>query len=329
MPKAWSCENGEMHAVLRAHGRAGFRLAGRIGFRIAGTFVILALAPGGLPASEPSGPELIRQGKFEEALAVYRADIEASPKSVAANNGAGVALDLLGRFTEAQQYFTQAIKATRTPLERAVAQRAMAIAHGFAGDCKGAEKFESDAFDFYLGTSDFFNAGEVADELGRLCLDAGDLNRASEWYRKGHDTGLDQPDMAPARKDLWSFRLAHARARIAARRGKPEEALKYVREARTILDRSRNPDQEQYFPYLTGYVAFYAGDYPAALAALQRASPADPFIQCLMAQTYEALGNREKALEYYRQAANSSAHSVPAAYARPFSRRKLEGFVSK
>ena len=297
-------------------------------FRNAGTSVVLALAAGWLAASEPTGPELIRQGKLEEALAVYRADAEASPKSVAANNGAGVVLDLMGRYTEAQQYFAKAIKASRTPLDRALAQRAMAIAHGFAGDCKGAEKFEAGAFEFYLGTSDFYNAGEVADELGRLCIDAGDLNRASEWYRKVYDTGLDEPNIAQDRKDLWSFRLAHAKARIAARRGKPEEALKYVREARAILDRGRNPDQEQYFPYLSGYVAFYAGEYSAALATLQRASATDPFIQCLMAQTYEAIGNREKALEYYTIAANSTAHSVPAAYARPFARRKIEGGVA-
>jgi tetratricopeptide (TPR) repeat protein len=297
----------------------------RSAFHSGGRCIILALAAGGLLTSQPTGPQLIRQGKVEEALAVYRADAEASPKSMAANNGAGVALDLLGRYTEAQHYFAQAIKTSRTPLDRALAQRAMAIAHGFAGDCKGAEKSDGSAFDFYLSTSDFYNAGEVADELGRLCLDAGDLNRAAEWYRKGYDTGLDESNITPSRKDLWAFRLAHAKARIAARRGKPEEALKYVKEARATLDRNRNPEQEQYYPYLSGYVAFYAGDYPAALAALQSASPADPFIQCLLAQTYEALGNREKALEYYSMAANSTAHSVPAAYARPFARRKLEG----
>jgi hypothetical protein len=71
-------------------------------------------------------------------------------------------------------------------------------------------------------------------------------------------------------------------------------------------------------------VAFYAGDYPAALTALQHASVADPFIQCLTGQTYEAMGNREKAVEYYRLAANSRAHSVPAVYARPFATRKRE-----
>src|SRR5437764_14218358 len=154
--------------------------------RIAGASILLALSAAGFQ----TGPQLIREGKLDAALAAYRAEAEADPKSIAANNGAGVVLDLMGRYPEAQRYFAQAIKAARTPLERATAQRAMAISHGFAGDCKGAEKYETSAFEFYLGTSDFYNAGEVADELGRLCLDAGDLNRASEWYWRGHDTGL-------------------------------------------------------------------------------------------------------------------------------------------
>jgi tetratricopeptide (TPR) repeat protein len=275
-------------------------------------------------AAPLSGAQLIGQGRFEEALAEFRRDIQLLPKSVAANNGAGVALDLMGRYAEAQPYFTQAIKLAAKPLDKALAQRSMAIAHGFAGDCKGAEKYESDAYDFYLNTSDFYNAGEVADELGRLCIDAGDLNRSYQWYEKGHDTGLQEPKLGDDRKDLWNFRWAHARARIAVRRGKTDEARKLVTEAKAILDKGRNPDQESYFPYLAGYVEFYAGDYQAALTLLNNATATDPFIRCLLAQTYEKLGNNAQALEYYRKAAATTAHSVPAAYAQPLARKKLE-----
>ncbi|MEP6716264.1 MAG: hypothetical protein ABJC09_11875 [Terriglobia bacterium] len=291
--------------------------------RIGAVLVLIAAAIPAFQGGELTGPQLIANGRLEEALTFYRTAAGASPTSVAANNGMGVVLDLLARYPEAQTWFTRSINAARTPLERALAQRAMAISHGFAGDCRGAEKYETSAYDFYLRTADFYNAGEVADELGRLCLDNGDLNRAAEWYQKGNAAGLNQPDIPVDRKDLWNVRLAHAKARIAARRGKIAEARKYVSQTRAILDKGTNPAQEEYFPYLTGYVAFYAGDYPAALAALQLANLQDPFIQCLIARTYEALGNREKSLEYYRMAASSPAHSVPAAYARPFAARKL------
>ena len=46
----------------------------------------------------PGGPELIVQGRLQEALAFYRNAVEMSPKSAAAHNGAAVVLDLLGRY---------------------------------------------------------------------------------------------------------------------------------------------------------------------------------------------------------------------------------------
>ena len=146
---------------------------------------------------------------------MYRRGVEASPKSVAANSGAGVALDLLGRSAEARTYLGQAIKAARTPTERVLAQRAMAISYGFTRDCRGAEKYDRAAYEYFHTAPDFYNAGEVATELGRLCLDAGDLNTAYDWYNRGHDAGLEEENIAPDHKDLWDFRWAHARARIA------------------------------------------------------------------------------------------------------------------
>jgi len=295
--------------------------------RIAGVLAILGALYSGriaaLGASQSTGVQLINAGRVEEALKAFQADLALDPKSVAANNGAAVALDLMGRYAEARPNFSSAIKAAHKPLERALAERAMAIGYGFAADCANAEKLEKRAFEFYLETNDFPNAGDVADELGRLCLDAGDFDRASEWYQRGHDTGFQEQDISGARRDLWDFRLAHARARIAVRRGKASDARKQVAKAREILDRGRIPGQEPYFAYLEGYIAFYSRDYRAALEALNRASENDPFIECLLGQTYEALGDRVQASGFYRRAAATKAHSVPAAYAQPFARKKL------
>ncbi|SPE32260.1 conserved hypothetical protein [Candidatus Sulfopaludibacter sp. SbA3] len=289
---------------------------------------ILAAAAIGAAGWQPTGAQLINTGHFAEALAAFEATLRTDPKSVAANNGAAVALDLMGRYREAQPYFTAAIKASRTPLEKALAERAMAIGYGFAGDCGNAEKLEKRAFEFYVETLDFPNAGDVADEIGRLCLDAGDFERASEWYQKGHDQGMQEPNISQTRTDLWEFRLAHARARIAAQRGRIAEARKQAQKARAILDHGRIPDQEEFFPYLQGYLSFYASDYAEALSALNRASHTDPFIQCLIARTYEALGDRARAMAFYQKAAAATAHSVPAAYAQPFARRKLASWVT-
>ena len=65
----------------------------------------------------------------------------------------------------------------------------MAITN-FTGECKTAEQYETDAFQAYLTSGDYPNAGEVANEMGRLCIDAGDFDQSREWYSRGHDTGL-------------------------------------------------------------------------------------------------------------------------------------------
>ena len=117
--------------------------------------------------------------------------------------------------------------------------------------------------------------------------------------------------------------MEHALARIAARRGNKPEAEKHLAAAKAILDKGTNPTQAQFLPYLAGYVAFYGGDYGRALDELQKANQNDPFIQCLIGQSYEKLGEKEKAMEFYRRAAAATGHNPPAAYAQPFAKKKI------
>ena len=274
------------------------------------------------------GQQLMREGKLDEALALYRQTLQTSPDSLPANTAAGSVLDLMGQGKEARKYFQKAIEVADTPEHKAMAERAMAMSHAFAGNCKKTVQYEQRVFDYYGSVKNFFQQGEIADEAARVCIDSGDLNTASHWYQLGHDTGLKEPDIKPARVDLWEFRWEHAQARIAARRGNQAEAQKHVVAAKAILDKGANPEQAQFLPYLEGYVAFYAGDYKTALAELQKASQNDPFIQCMIGQTYEKLSDKDKALEYYRKASTAIAHNPPAAYALPFAKKRIASLSS-
>ncbi len=264
------------------------------------------------------GRQRINEGKQDEALGIYKQAVESFPKSVQANNQTGVLLDLMGRYSEARKYFAKAIEVAATPQAKGQAQHAMAMSYAFEGDCKNAAKYEGPLYEQYLAAKDYFNAGETADELARVCIDAGNLDEAYAWYRKGHEAGLNETD--PKQKDLWNFRWEHALGRIAARRGKADEARTHVAAAKAFLDKLGNPQQAQFFPYLVGYVAFYGGDYKSALTELQKANQSDPFIEVLMAQTYEKLGDREQAAQFYKKAMGSNAHNPPNAAARRLAR---------
>jgi tetratricopeptide (TPR) repeat protein len=249
----------------------------------------------------------------------------------------GTQLDLEGKTAEAKALFQKAIDSAANPAAKANAQRAMAMSYAFDGDCRNTGKYEQMVIEYWMTqekdqpANAFYQEGEMANEAARVCIDAGDLDAAETWYRKGHDLGLKEPNISAGRKDLWEFRTEHALARLAARRGNKAEAQKHVAAAKAVLDHLKTADaglyqqQQVFFPYLTGYVALYTGDYQTALADFQKANVNDAFIQCLIGITYEKLGDQAKAMDWYRKASDVGAHNPPAAFAKPFTRKKLGG----
>ncbi len=302
------------------------------------TFVItigLAAAPAAIraqaPAPQDPSADLLRQaqqqmrdGREEEALTTARRAVAADPQSYQANNQLGALLDLAGHYREAREVFAKAADAAPTADNKARVQRAIAISYGVQGDCAGAAKYEEPIYHQYLDARDVYDAGEVANELARLCLDAGGIDEAERWYRTGTEVGLREPDIKADRQDLWRYRLEHALARIAARRGNTADAQQHATAAKEILDRGNLPaNQKEYFPYLAGYVALYAGDYQTALAQLQQANQSDAYVLGLIAQTYEKLGQPDKAMEYYRKVMASTTHNPTTAGSRPLARKKV------
>ncbi len=199
----------------------------------------------------------------------------------------------------------------------------MAISYAFEHKAQDAAKYEQDVFDSQLAAKDYYAAGETADELARIYIESGDLDNAYKWYQTGYETGLKQPDITDSRKNVWGFRWENAQARIAARKGNREEAQKHVDAAKTYLDKANDPQQQSFYPYLTGYVAFYEGDYKTAIADLQNANQRDPFILSLLAQSYEKTGDKTQAMELYRKILTFNMHNPTNAFARPLAKEKV------
>jgi len=262
------------------------------------------------------------EGKQDEALALYRKALASSPNLFDAHLGAGIALDLEGKYGEARQEFQQAIDEA-TPEQKAQAQRSMAISYAFEGKAAEAARYEEPVISVALAKQTYVTAAEVSNELARLYIESGDLDNAYKWYHAGYETALKKPDLKDTDRALWDFRWEHALARIAARRGKHDEAMQHVAAAKAALDKTNNPDQQRFFPYLTGYVAFYNGDYKTAIADLQKVNPPDPFINVLIAQAYEKTGDKAQAMEYYRKVLASNAHNPTGAFSRPLAKKKL------
>jgi tetratricopeptide (TPR) repeat protein len=246
-------------------------------------------------------------------------------------------LDTQGATAEARAIFQAMIDSAADPVAEARALRAMAMSYAFDGDCANTAKYEMMVIAYWMTReaeepqNAFYQQGEMADEGGRVCLDAGDLDAAERLYRLGYELGVKEPAPPTHPRSLWDYRLTHALGRIAARRGNAVEAQRQIGNARRILDSdpAMAEQQERYFPYLVGYVALYTDDLVTAEAALTEAINApgnqrDAFMRCLLAMTYERMGRQNEAEALYREAYDrATSHNPPAAFVRPFVRRKL------
>jgi tetratricopeptide (TPR) repeat protein len=283
----------------------------------------------------PPQPEWQRQarplmtaGKFDEALAIVEKELANTPADPALNNSAGSLLDLMGKGTEARKHFTKVIEVAATNNAKVSAYRAMAMSYAFEANCKDAGKFEQMAIDIRASENDFYQQGEVADEAGRVCIDTGDLAAAEKWYKLGHEYGLKDPKLPADMKDLWEFRWELVQARLAARHGKKDDAMKHVAAAKALFDKdpkmgsTSGQDQAIFLPYMTGYVAFFTGDYKTAVADLQKANQ-DPYNMALIGEAYEKLGDKDKAMEYFKKAAATTGHNPPAAAGRLIAKKKV------
>jgi Flp pilus assembly protein TadD len=306
------------------------RIATILVVSIVSTLSLSAQPQGGPPPAEwaRQARQLISQDKYDDALAVYQKELATSPDNMPLHNAAGSLLDVMGKGTEARSHFARAIELATSKNDKVAAFRAMAVSYAFEADCKNAGKYDEMAIAIRAADKDFYQQGEIADEAGRICIDAGDLGAAEKWYKLGHDSGIKDPQLAPDMKDLWEFRWENVQARLAARRGNKAEAAKHAAAAQALYDKdpkmgsTSGQAQANFLPYLTGYVAFYTGDYKTAAEVLQKANQ-DAFNMALIGLAYDKLGEKDKATEFLRKAAASTAHSAPTAAGRLMARKKL------
>jgi tetratricopeptide (TPR) repeat protein len=271
------------------------------------------------------------------ALGSAAAEAQGRPGGPSGPMRQAMQLDLQDSTARARAVFQAMIDSAADPAAKAAVERAMAMSYAFDGDCANTLKYEQRVIDYWKTREQaepqnaFYQEGEMADEGARVCIDAGALDSAEAWYRKGYELGSKEPAPRTHPQSLWDYRLAHALGRIAARRGDTAEARRQIAAARRALDAdsAMAAQQERFFPYLVGYVALYTNDLPTAERELTRAvglrgNQRDPFMRCLLAMTYERMGRQDEAKAAYQQAFDlATGHNPPAAFVRPLARRKL------
>lgn len=193
----------------------------------------------------------LRSGQLDQALAAYQQALTTTPDSFEANQGAGIALDLMGKADDARAHFAKAAGAAAKPENAAEAERAMIVSYGFAGDCQGAEQYITKPYNADLDAGRFGIAADLAETLAQVCFNAGKLDAAEKWYRMAYASAAQDTSLKAPQQNLWEFRWDAAMARIdtirgvqAAAKAKAEAAAKAEEAAKTDKDQDKKKDKK-------------------------------------------------------------------------------------
>lgn len=278
------------------------------------------------PAQNPlvkEAQQLATDGKFAEALALYRKALAADPKLVDAHLGAGRTLDLMGQHADARRHLGNAIELAG-PDTRDQAKTAMAVSYAFEAKAADAATFYQQVFRDRMAAGNANGAAGTANAMARVYLEAGDLANAEKWYRTGYDTSKQIKGLTPAQADLWQMRWLNAQARIAARGGRIADARRHAAAMKALLDKGENDGERPQYQYLLGYIALEAAEYDAAIAELEKGNLTDTFVLGLIARAYEKKGDAAKATEHYKKVMAATAHSINTAFSQQWARKYLK-----
>jgi tetratricopeptide (TPR) repeat protein len=301
------------------------RMENRTAWLMAAAFLAassMAMAQADPAARLGEAQKLIESGNLRGGIQVLRAVVAATPESFDARLALGRALDLDGRHDEARKHLEEAVRlAAEGEHQRALT--ALGISYAFQSRPDEAARYYQRAFDMQMQAGDHRSAAALANALGRIYLESGNLDKAAEWYTTGYETAQEMAGRTPAEADLWEMRRHHAFARIAARKGETARALEHAASVKALLEKGGHEDQRPFYPYLLGYIAFFSKDYKGAIAELMQGDLEDPFVLGLIAQAHERLGQRKDAAVFYRRVMDASGHNINTAFARPRARAAL------
>ena len=289
--------------------------------------VVLAVAPAVLAqvANNPQVQEAektLAAGDVSGAVAALEKIVAASPKLFDARLVLGQALDLQGRYAEARKHLEEAVRLA-TDEERNTALTSLGISYAFESKPDEAARYYQRAFDTQLQADNRSGAAGLANALGRIYLESGNLQKAEQWYTTGYEVAKKIPELPASQAALWEMRWHNALGRLAARRGNRDAAQKHSASVRQLLEKGGNDNQKPFYPYLLGYIAFYSKDYKQAVDELLKGDLEDPFVLGLIGQAYQKLGDRVRAEEYLRKVMAATDHSINVAFARPPARDAL------
>jgi tetratricopeptide (TPR) repeat protein len=268
---------------------------------------------------------LLKMGRFDEAITQYRKALSLDPKFIGSFNGIAAALMYEGKYDDALAETQKAYDAARNEGEQRTALFTKTVIYLDHGKFDlGLQEMENQ----YAISEKSTDVASMANDLivmGSILLEMGKYDDARGRFDKAANI-IVQSDLPPAvKKNAERFHHYYV-AQIALMKKDFNNANAELDQFRQEAEAIKALYQIRLVHETRGTIALMQKNYDGTIAELEQANQQDPYNHYRIALAYEAKGNKEKAKQYFTQAAKFNG--LPSLnYA--FVRTKAEKMLAK
>ncbi len=267
------------------------------------------------------------QDDLEKARMAYAKAAELNPSEPTAYYKKGHVNSFLGKYDEARNDYTDAGK---RDVDNSGANSWIALTYVYAGDTKTAIQSLMD----YTAKTDASGASKskiAIDKLNYLfncamiCLQTGDANHLKEVVtmmqepsdQVAADVGSQEQKLIQNANQLYWW------AMVSALEGKLDEAKAKSKEIKTTLEPVNIPTKLQQYEMAMGYIKMKEKKYSDAITDFEKANPNSIYTKYWLAMANESAGNKDKAMELFKQVSTYNFNGVDYAIVRNDVKKKV------
>jgi tetratricopeptide (TPR) repeat protein len=259
---------------------------------------------------------LLKEGKFDDSITQYRKALAIDPNFVNSHQGIAAALLYGGKPDEAAAEIRKFSEKARNDGERRTALFVLAVIHADGGKLDRALADMDRQYAIAEKGSDVPGMAGDLQAKGNILLEEGKYDPAKQQFDK-IVVMIDGSNLSPEVKEN-AKRFHHFNAaRVALGKKDLATANAEAAEFQKLADASQNPFQIRQGHTLAGIVALQEKNWDKAITELQQGNLQDPYNLYRLSLAYQGKGDKAKAAEFAKKAADFNAlPALNAAFVR-------------
>lgn len=248
---------------------------------------------------------LLKLGRYDESIALYRKALAHDADFVNARFGIATNLDLQGKGPEARRELDTMLAGAKDDGQRRAGLFAKTVSYANEGNYAAAQAEMDKQYTIAEKTADVLGMSGDLTAMGNIALESGDVAGAEARFKKANEIVEASPSVDAANKELQRrFGLFNA-GRVALAKGDVAGAKTLSESFGKQVATSGNPFQKRQVHQLAGQIALAEKRYADAAAELRQANLLDPYNVYRLSQAEAGRGNAAEA----KKLADSALHN--------------------